>query len=306
MKQLVNYVDMEGKYPPWTSEGKAFWLGQQQKNTLGFSWFPNPLNECVKGMSDRNVTNCMTMIQLPTYPLAKVQNTEFYPYDTSLDQLLSGYSCLNKKTVINRFKEIEGIQKSAFTNPGIPFSLIYGAWAPSKQSVYYNFDVRKNWETQQFSTPTGTSTQFGDGTIPAWSSMAPLFKWSYEFDTKVPNAKPIRLVEYCSSYNTGGTPYDSTPFDSEWTFTKNEYYGIPCDCIEDPSVGCLHSNLIQDTHVIGYVAQMLINNDKQDFSKTLGSKLSETTLEAIASQCPQLTADWTIQTVEGLLNTLKA
>ncbi len=42
----------------------------------------------------------------------------------------------------------------------------------------------------------------GDGTVPTYSAIIPAFKWAFEFEkNKTIGAKPVKLVNFCSSFN---------------------------------------------------------------------------------------------------------
>lgn len=50
----------------------------------------------------------------------------------------------------------------------------------------------------------------GDDTVATYSSLMPGLKWAYEFEKKVQNAKPVKIVDYCSSFNEKYSPFDET------------------------------------------------------------------------------------------------
>lgn len=50
----------------------------------------------------------------------------------------------------------------------------------------------------------------GDETVPTVSSIIPGLKWAWEFDNKKKDAKPVKIVDYCSLFNEKYSPYDNT------------------------------------------------------------------------------------------------
>jgi len=62
------------------------------------------------------------------------------------------------------------------------------------------------------------------------------------------NSKPIKIIEYCSVYNEKYNPYDY--FEGERKILKNEYFGMSCECYEDPKRVCYHTNMNVDKYFL--------------------------------------------------------
>ena len=57
--------------------------------------------------------------------------------------------------------------------------------------------------TNDFYFPDRTDYTLGDGTVPSYSALLPGLKWAHEFQFgEAKGAKPIKLIDYCSSHNT--------------------------------------------------------------------------------------------------------
>ena len=48
----------------------------------------------------------------------------------------------------------------------------------------------------------------GDGTVDSNSLFYGPLKWSWEFQQKIPNAKAVKFIDYCSIYNEKYSIYD--------------------------------------------------------------------------------------------------
>jgi hypothetical protein len=56
--------------------------------------------------------------------------------------------------------------------------------------------------THNFHFPDKLNMTMGDGTVPTYSAIIPAFKWAFEFEkNKTIGAKPVKLVNFCSSFN---------------------------------------------------------------------------------------------------------
>ncbi len=67
---------------------------------------------------------------------------------------------------------------------------------------------------------------YGDETVDTLSLYLAPLKWAHEFDHKLPNSKPIKIVDFCSHYNEKYTVYDNYDERGEKRITKNEFLGI--------------------------------------------------------------------------------
>lgn len=67
--------------------------------------------------------------------------------------------------------------------------------------------------------------------VPSNTLYLPALKWSYEFKNKknYKNAKPVKIIDYCSRYNQKENIYDEK-IDGQNEITKNEFIGINCEC----------------------------------------------------------------------------
>lgn len=104
-----------------------------------------------------------------------------------------------------------------FNNPGVPYLVLYGSYGLTE----YQFKYQKNpldqvTKTGDFYFPEETISTLGDSTVIASSAITPAAKWIYEHKNGISvinfNIKsqknPVKLVEFCSFYNSGSSVYD--------------------------------------------------------------------------------------------------
>jgi len=187
-------------------------------------------------------------------------------------------------------------------NPGVPVTIFYDAHLFTEQSFTWDYDPTTNTSQNQFALPTITTYTAGDGTVPVTSSLLPGMKWSWEYDNKlatnITNPQPVKIVEFCSTFNNRSTIYDSLNVDSKFEVTKNEYIGLACDCLtgtdEKPVDGsdCTHSVAISDSYFVRFLANVTFTNQRiEDFTNTGAFKLTAQQLDDVSQTCPAFNLD---------------
>jgi len=190
-------------------------------------------------------------------------------------------------------------------NPEVPVTIIYDAHLFTEQSFTWDYDPTTNTSKNQFALPTITTFTAGDGTVPVTSSLLPGMKWSWEYDNKLAtnltNPRPVKVVEFCSSFNNRSTVYDLMKNDSIFEVSKNEYIGLACDCMkgtdENPIEGsdCTHSVAISDSNFVRFLTNLTFTNQRiEDFQKTGAFLLTDSQLKQLSQTCPALNLDNTI------------
>lgn len=134
-------------------------------------------------------------------------------------------------------------------NFGVNFTLLFSQVLLQDQG--YDFKVDPPTWIDQHKTycteKTGGFTTIyvaGDTSVPSTSSVTPAMKFAMDFDNKVPGAKPVKIVEYCSSMMQKDSPYDSFNSKGEGQYTKNSYIGLPCDCTATKEKHCDHVSML--------------------------------------------------------------
>lgn len=110
----------------------------------------------------------------------------------------------------------------------------------------------------------------GDLSVSATSSISPGIKWAYEFESKIPNTKPVSFNELCGEYNTREHPFDQN---DTGTVSSNKYGGIKCGCkneayfekaevlsdfvskddLKVEGKACDHQNMVMDAGLIEFI-----------------------------------------------------
>lgn len=108
-------------------------------------------------------------------------------------------------------------------------------------------EIKRNTYPKIKSTLTFT----GDGTVPAMSSLVFPLKWAKEFENGE-GKYPVKFLEYCAKYNEDLPLYDSYDHQRGNIISRNEYFGIHCECIEKCDLNscdlsqCNHSKMLSD------------------------------------------------------------
>lgn len=97
---------------------------------------------------------------------------------------------------------------------------------------YFNrYDEKSASEVSQ---PLSTKKIPGDGTVSLVSQLGPAMKWADEFDSKMPGAKPVKIVHYCNSVHQRAEGVYKSISDDEWNkklwSNDNAYLDLNCRC----------------------------------------------------------------------------
>lgn len=175
-------------------------------------------------------------------------------------------------------------------NPNVPTLFLTSRGINTPYILEYNdnlFDLKKK---NQFGTATIVNGT-GDETVPTYSALLPAFKWAWEFQHKKQDAKPVKIVDYCSSFNEKYNPFDETESGSEFKINKNEFLGIQCDCMTSNKFQpCYHAAIINDSYVIKFTLNSLQDN-QISYSEAYESyvrNLDDQYLDTITNECPQV------------------
>ncbi len=112
-----------------------------------------------------------------------------------------------------------------YKNPGVPIILVTSRGLKTYQKMEYDADLWDYKKKDTFFYPKITVGK-GDETVTTNSSLIIGFKWAWEFDNKVENAKPVKFVDFCSTFNEKYNPYDLIEGSKEYKLEKNEFFGI--------------------------------------------------------------------------------
>jgi len=171
----------------------------------------------------------------------------------------------------NAGKLYEKLYDESFTmtNPEIPMIIVFTGTVATANFFKYGDDFKDKIKLQIYPRPLEVQTTVGDGTVPAYSTLIPGFKWAYEFDNEsnqFTNYQPIKFVEYCGVGYTFKSIYDSKPTNQPYEIKQNEYMGVNCDCNFQQHPRnynkCSHAAMHSDSNIIRLVYQVAVANQR--------------------------------------------
>lgn len=265
----------------------AYEKGEVEYSDSGFLFLPRKEDTCSPAQYKFGPNCELRIFDSRRYPLVTIQNKSYFAKDTRqlyLDWFLNeSLIKVYDHTIHDRFYELE--------NPGVPTIPIILRTAWTVYSYNYTENIREAIKQKRFAEHTKGYTA-GDATVTTNSLYAGFLKWAFEFDNKlVDGAQPVKIVDFCSVYKTRDTPYDTQSDTNELMLTKNEFFGLKCECLGDTGPeNCNHSLMISDAYLIELVANTLKareNGDSEEYREYLDG-LSEQYLVDYSDKCVQL------------------
>jgi len=175
-------------------------------------------------------------------------------------------------------------------NPGVPMTLIYSTQVDTDGAYTFDKDPRSKTANNDFcerNIDFKISSVGGDGTVNSASLITPYLKWADEFDNKVANAKPVKVVQVCSALNQRLTPYDSTSPSGEKIVNKNEYQGLECNCSQKRVRDCSHIAILWLDSMNEFLSNTLQSGESHPLNPEV-EKMTESELSDFVSQCSML------------------
>lgn len=291
MKELIARVELENKYDPSTEEGTSFWKDANQSE-LPLPFFPTAREKCFEGYLERP-EECMTLLtDLKTTPVVAIEDNVYYANYSSLRKLLEEYITLNDfETALGKYHDSLASNVQEFGNPQVPVVYLYGTHLETELLNYWNYDPKVKTNQDAIAKPTQTFHRYGDETVEVSFSLPIAIKWAWEHTHGVNNSKPVKIAEYCSTYNRKGKVWDTTDQNGANLMNKTEYIGAPCACQNSlPGNGkaCAHAGMLGDPQVIEFVADLAVTKEKADLSSTAARRLPNDKLIELQEELPYL------------------
>jgi hypothetical protein len=314
MQDILNRAALEQIHNVSTPEGSQFWTDAETTGDYPFPWFPSPLKNCFSGFQQRD-NSCRVLIDNweEQYILSINTTAGDHTYFATLDDIdtvLSDVATFSDhSTALLNDSYANGMQD--VTNPEVPMVLIYGSHLNTEYVVDYEYDPTIITDTNNFAWPTSETQSGGDGTVLTTSMLLPGLKWAWEFEHKDTvtdsSPKPIKIMEWCSTYNTKNWIYDTVYPDQTNQILKNEYIGVNCSCqvTSGSTTGsnCVHANIMDDPNVIQILASVVKTNTYGvKVENTYAGRYSSANLTTLVNICPMLTYNRTIQNVDDLFS----
>ena len=290
--------DYENDNDVRTEEGRAFWEKIVADEDYPYKWFPHPLNNCSYGFEQRRDECGLYMYNFSSTPLAIVKNESWTASQTELKKFFDDYA-LTTNVSDYLFDDINTNNIYELINPEVPVTLIYGSHLQTDMTYEWQYDPRDSARVDEFAFPNTTQFTQGDQTVPTSSSLLPALKWAWEFENKdksgIKNAKPVKTVEICSTYNNKQDIYDTKNADSPYKVESNEYIGLQCDCFTQPNThpvlgqNCDHADILNDSKFVHFITQIVnANYNITNTSNLLINYLTNDDIKVISKNCPHV------------------
>eukprot|EP00331_Platyophrya_macrostoma_P012934 CAMPEP_0176416888 /NCGR_PEP_ID=MMETSP0127-20121128/6587_1 /TAXON_ID=938130 /ORGANISM="Platyophrya macrostoma, Strain WH" /LENGTH=655 /DNA_ID=CAMNT_0017796995 /DNA_START=244 /DNA_END=2211 /DNA_ORIENTATION=+ len=293
MKDLLERVDMEKNNPASTEKGLNYWK-TANPNEIPYSFFPDPTKICFDGFTQRPKECFMGITDLAKEPVAVINNASYYANHSSYIDLLQNHFTLND------IKAIEGMTNDSHSsgvqlmpNPNVPIVYIYGTHLATELKNEWNYCPENLTSVGKYAFPSTIHTGLGDGTVEVSYALTIAMKWAWEHQHDIPNAKPIKIAEYCSSYNQRNTSWDKQDESGANIMTTTEYMGTYCTCLDSktPGVGadCFHAGILGDTYIIELVSNIAKTKEKvADKENTGAFRITKDLLVELVNTLPHL------------------
>lgn len=174
-------------------------------------------------------------------------------------------------------------------NINVPSVFFYTSVVPTEGKFHFHINPQTRSRLDEFCSKKDFSwlPWQGDDTVPAISALTPAMKWAQEFSNGTQNAKPLKIVNICSSYNIKDSPYDEAGSQGRLFMNRLDFQGIPCDCSEGKYRHCTHLGMLYNPDLVDYVANSLVSHEVQPISQMV-EKMTETQLKSFMDTCQLL------------------
>ena len=264
--------------------------GLENFSETGFDWLPKLTDKCSPDQYLVGSSCRLGIVDNVNIPIIEINNKKYYPGETR--KVFNEWPTSSES--LKRFDYLKINKLYALENPGVPVISVILRSNPSIQSSTVYEDIFVALGQNRFPNISYNFMQ-GDGTADVNSLYAAPLKWAYEFDNRLDrNAKPVKVIDVCSLYNQRPTPYDGQNKNGEAVIKKNEFIGLDCNCIAQAnSSNCDHSKMLNDNHLIDFLATTLQTNEigYTNKFKRLIMGLKNTYLDDIADRCLQLDSE---------------
>eukprot|EP01017_Pseudomicrothorax_dubius_P027256 TRINITY_DN3115_c0_g1_i2.p1 TRINITY_DN3115_c0_g1~~TRINITY_DN3115_c0_g1_i2.p1 ORF type:complete len:371 (+),score=92.92 TRINITY_DN3115_c0_g1_i2:65-1177(+) len=291
-KELYARALLESKFDPATPEGAAFWSNYSNSSeNRHLKFFPLPTERCFSGFKGRK-DHCSLNMNDMLHETSAVIGDAMYDYSfKDILEVLEKHSMVTP-AIRDFLTERNNSKLPWLPNPGVPTAVAFYSHLVTKTGLIYNQDPKLATEANKAYHPDGVTNTGGDDVVPTAGPLLAATKWAYEFETGVENAKPVKVLEFCSSYNQRGSFYDAEA--SPKSVNANEYIGVGCAC--QPEAGgstsgefCRHSTMIRDAGIMDYIGSILdANAFNPEFKDAAFVNLTEEDLLSIPQQCTHI------------------
>lgn len=191
-----------------------------------------------------------------------------------------------RKAWVNR-----DVRHETLPNVGVPLTLVYNTRFPTLSKMDFKVNP-KTWTAQNDQYCTVESGGFdasvveGDGVVPSTSSVTLGMKMAIDYEDGVQGAKPVKFVDFCSTYNQGKSAFDTTDPSGAKLMSQNGYIGIKCECTEGNYQGtsCDHSRMLNSDPLLDFLSNTLVTGDRTQITQEY-SQLNKSFFDNWVQKC---------------------
>ena len=277
------------KDEPWFESVRNRTLYEENKldyKQSGFDFIPPTTESCSPKNYRSFGTNCtLGLYDTTAQPSITILNETYSTWETT--RLFAQWNTSVNSAKFN--EHTNDLEFLKFKNPGVAVSIFMLRSLPTLKTLVYKANITQYIERNEFYYPEETNG-LGDGSVPTFSQLVPILKWAWEFDQKnVSEAKPVKIIDFCSEYKQRVTPYDSVDENGVGQITKNEFFGSNCDCMKQiSSEGSAHAEMINDQHYLNMFENVLISGESsltEQHTKFI-NELEQSYLIKVSEECP--------------------
>jgi len=238
---------------------------------------PQPTEICMPGFKSRDEFCKFGLVDMSVF--GEIEGKEVTV--NNIKDIFKEYACVDYSD-----KVLESVEDDLFKklpNVGVQTNIVFTSAVQTMYEFIFDQNPKPETDKDKYVTPTSNKFTHGDGAVLVTSAIIPGFKWMNDFKYKVAGAKPVNLIEVCSTYKRRTSVFSPNYLQ----VIDNAYFGIDCDCAgtkSKPSDGskCNHTTFVSDAKVISFLLNSAIDGKaavETAASKTFADK-TETQLEA--------------------------
>lgn len=280
------------KDEPWLKAFESRILyekGEVDHEFSGFKFLPKLEEKCTPVKFANYTTECkMGLFDYREKYIIKIQEDEYKVNE--IEKMLTKYNMTD--STLDIFKMTRDEEMIKLKNPEVPVISINLRTGSTVEQYYYNKNITENLEKKDY-PKSKKKIGYGDGVLSSTTQLAGPLKWAFEYDEKKKNAQPVKLIDFCSTYEVKNNIYDNVNEKRGNTFIENEFSGIKCECMgKNSPKDCDHSNMMVDSHVLDLIANVLKSNERSytHIDKSI-DHLNEEELVEMTKTCSQLESD---------------
>lgn len=218
------------------------------------SILPQPVESCLPGFSSRDEFCKFDLVDMTVFGNILEEDITY----NSLANIFKQYSILDNADAI--WTSVQDKLFEELPNTGVQTNVVFSGTLPTMNFFQFDEDPKVKTKAGSYVMPTSEKNVYGDGVVISTSSLIAGLKWADDNFRLVDNAKPVNIIEVCSTKNR--RPDIFTP--GTKTVNANAYFGIDCDCAGTrllPRDGkrCGHTTMLNDAKVVSFLLRSAVD-----------------------------------------------